>query len=70
LALPKLDIFLVSKADKVLIYDCKQYQRIGEIPIKLFESEEREPNEIIGYCASRDNEWIAIISGKNLIRNE
>ena len=70
LALPKHDIFLISKVDKMLIYDSITYQRVGEIPIKLFVSQEREPNEIIGYCATKDNEWIAIISGKNLIKSE
>jgi len=70
MALPKLDIFLISKVDKMLIYDSLTYQRVGEIPIKLFVSEEREPNEIIGYCTTKDNEWIAIISGKNLIKSE
>ena len=43
-----MNTFLVSKIDKVLMFDSDTFQKCGEIPIKLLPTETREPNEVIG----------------------
>lgn len=40
------------------------------IKIPLLKSEEREPNQIISMQASQNEDYIAVISGKNLIMNQ
>jgi hypothetical protein len=65
-----LDIFLVTKVDQVLIYDNSDFSIKGKIPITLLKTETREPNEIIGICKSKDENWLAVISGKNLVMNQ
>ena len=62
--------FLVAKIDKVKIYDTDQYQECGELEIKLLPTETREPNEIIALQCCQTDEYLAIVSGKNLIMNE
>jgi hypothetical protein len=42
-----MNIFLVTKIDKVRIYDSTTYEQLDEIPIKLLPTETREPNEVI-----------------------
>ena len=64
-----MNAFLVTNIDKIIIYDSDTFQRIGEIPIKLMPTVSREPNEVIGMAASKDEQWLAIISGKNLVMN-
>lgn len=66
----KLSVFLVTKVDKVIIYNSSTYKEIGNIPIDLLPSETREPNEIIAMNKCQDEEYLAIISGKNLIAAE
>jgi len=70
LELSKSGMFLCSKVDKVLMYDIDKFHFIDEIPIKLLPSVEREPNEVIALQKCQNEEWLAIISGKNLIRAE
>ena len=41
-----------------------------EIKIPLLVSKEREPNQIISMQVSHDQNFLAVISGKNLIMNE
>ena len=42
----------------------------GVIPIKLSDSLTRERTEILGIQKSKDENWLAVTSGKNLIMNE
>lgn len=70
LELVSMNTFLVSKVDKVLMFDCDTFQFCGEIPIKLLPTETREPNEVIGMAKSKCENFIAIFSGKNLVKNE
>lgn len=42
-----MNMFFVTKIDKVIAYDCDSYQQIDELPIKLLVTETREPNEVI-----------------------
>ena len=38
---------VVSKTDRVFIYDSNTFKKIDELDITLLKSEEREPNEVI-----------------------
>ena len=68
--LTKLKVFLVSKIDKVVMYDSESFNKVGTIPITLLITETREPNEVIGITYSLDQKYLAIISGKNLVMGE
>jgi len=52
------------------MFDTDTFQVCGEIPIKLLDSTTRERNEILGLQKSKDENWLAIISGKNLVMGE
>lgn len=67
LDLPLMNAFLITNIDKIYLYDSKTFQCIGEMPITLLKTEAREPNQIISLVKSRNEEYIACISGKNLI---
>ena len=45
--LTSLNIFMLTKTDKVCIFDSETFEQIGELPIKLLKTESREINEII-----------------------
>ena len=64
------NLVLISKIDQVIMLDNQYFNKCGEIPITLLKTETREPNEVIGLQKSRDENWVAIISGKNLIMSE
>ena len=70
LELRSMNCYLVSKIDKVIIYNSSNFTEIGTIPIKLLKADTREPNQVIAIQASADEEYVAIISGKILIMNE
>jgi hypothetical protein len=38
---------VVALLDELSVYDSKTYEKLYNIPIKLLESTEREPNEIL-----------------------
>ena len=42
-----MNAFLVSKIDKIVVYDSDTFKEIDTVPITLLESVTREPNEII-----------------------
>jgi len=46
---------MVTKIDKVTIYDSETFEYRGQLPIKLLETESREINEIISIAASEDD---------------
>lgn len=52
------------------MFDTDTFQVCGEIPIKLLDSQTRERTEILGIQKSKDENWLAIITGKNLVMNE
>lgn len=66
----KLNVFLVFKLDCIRIFDSFTLKQIGEQKINLLVSETREPNQIIGLRKSPNENWLAVITGKNLIRYE
>ena len=49
------------------MYDSDTYEECGQLPITLLKTETREANEIISINACQNEEYIAVISGKNLI---
>ena len=65
-----MEIIMVTNVDKLMLFENITYQKVGEIPIPLLKTESREPNEIIGIQKSDDEQYLAIISGKNLIMDE
>jgi hypothetical protein len=65
-----MDAFLCSKVDKVVMYDSNTFQSFGELPITLLKTETREPNQVIAMQTCQNEQYLAIISGKNLIMNE
>lgn len=70
LELKSMDIFLCSKIDKVTMYDSMNFQEIGDLPITLLKTETREANQVIAIATCQNEEYLGIISGKNLIMNE
>ena len=70
LDLNKHETILVSKIDKVYMLNSKTFKEFGQIPITLLKTETREPNQIIAMRKSMDENFIAIMSGKNLIKKE
>lgn len=70
LELETSNTFLVSQIDNIFMMDSETFQICGEIPVKLLPTETREPNEIVGMIKSEDEDFLAVISGKNLVKNE
>lgn len=67
---PSSNLVLISKKDKVITYDNENFTEVGTIPVTLLQTETREPNEVIGMQKSPDENWLAIVSGKNLVMDE
>lgn len=65
----KSNLILVSNLDEVLLFHNLTFKACGRIYITLLESKTRERNEIIGMTLSRCELWLAIVTGKNLIKN-
>lgn len=64
------NLFLITKIDKVLVYDSDTFTQVSEVPIALLKTETREPNEVIGLQKSNNEVYIAVISGKNLVQRQ
>jgi hypothetical protein len=63
-------LFLISKVNEIIMYDNETYIECGKIPINLLESVTREPNQVIGVQKSQCEQFLAVISGKNLVMDE
>ena len=63
-------LLMVTKLNRVVVYDSSTLKECGEIPIELLAGNSREPNQVIGIQKSSDENWLGIISGKNLVMNE
>ena len=70
LELQKMNSFLVSKVDTIIMYDSESFEQIDSVPIKLLKADTREPNQVIAMVKSQDEEYLAVVSGKILIMNE
>lgn len=47
LELVSINCFLVSKIDKIIMYDSETFKEVNRLPIKLIQSETREPSQVI-----------------------
>jgi hypothetical protein len=47
LELKYMNIYLVSKIDKVIMYSSETFKEVGKIPITLIKDNTREPNQVI-----------------------
>ena len=67
-----MNAFIVSKVNLIKFYDIDTYVEMKNsmITIPLLESQTREPNEIIGLAKDVNENYLAIISGKNLIMDQ
>ena len=65
-----MDLYLVSKIDKILMYNIDDYTYIDEVPIKLLKADTREPNQILQMVKDSNEQYLAVITGKKLIMNE
>jgi hypothetical protein len=72
LPIESMNAFLVSKTDVIHFYDVDSFKELkgSRLQIPLFKSETREKNEIVSMQLSLDQNYIAVISGKNLVMNE
>jgi hypothetical protein len=55
LCLDNKDAFLVSHTDKVIIYNSNTYQETSRLPIKLLDSDTREPTQVLELQKSDDD---------------
>ena len=70
LELASMSCFIITKLDEIIVYDSYTFQVITENKVPLLESTSREPNEIISIQACENESYLAVISGKNLIKDE
>ena len=68
--LTSINAFCVTQIDKIFLYDSNTFQQVGQLPIELLKTTTREPNQIISIRKSHDDQFIACISGKNLIMKQ
>jgi hypothetical protein len=68
--LPSINSYVVSQIDKIIMFNSNNFMAYDEIPIKLLKAETREPNQVIAMQTSKNDEFVAIISGRILIMNE
>jgi hypothetical protein len=53
-----------------MFYDSNTFELMDILPIGLLPSVTREPNEVIAIQKCQNEQYLAVISGKNLIMNE
>jgi|APSaa5957512535_1039671.scaffolds.fasta_scaffold53588_2 hypothetical protein len=62
--------FVVTQIDKIYIFDAETFKELSQIPVNLLQTETREPNQVISMQKSNCENFLAVISGKNLIMKE
>ena len=70
LELESINGFVVTTKAGISLYDCSDFMKVGALPITLLESTEREPNEVLTVTKCQNEEYLAVLSGKNLIMAE
>lgn len=58
----------MTEINKVRIYDCTTFELKGEVKVQLLAKDGREEPQMIGIEKSKDENWIAIITGRNLVK--
>ena len=73
LVVKSMNAFLVSVKEKIRFYDLDAYIEFEacEITIPLLQNQagQRKPNQVIKMTVSQDDEYLAVISGQNLVKN-
>lgn len=49
-----MDAFIVSKIDKIIMYDTETFEELDSVPISLLKADTREPNQVIAMAKSKD----------------
>lgn len=70
LELDLYNVFIIFKKNQIRVYDSSTLEITDRMEVELMKTESREPNEIIGMTKSPNQEFIALITGKNLIKLE
>ena len=72
LFIPTNNVFLVSNIDNIQTFNAIDYSEVDKnlMEVKLMPTEERERNEVISMAICPYERYIAVITGKNLIKNE
>lgn len=72
LPMESMNAFLVSKQNIIKFYDFESFNEMKSslITIPLLESQTREPNEIISMQKDAEENYLAVISGKYLIKDQ
>jgi hypothetical protein len=70
LELQSIGAFVVTNTSGVSIYDSQDFKLLGALDITLLESKEREPNEVLAIQKCQNEEYLAVLTGKNLIMQE
>ena len=73
LQVTKTNRILVSQINKVHVINSQTYKEMPDehIEVKLLEDKTaREPNQILSMALSDDEDYLALITGKNLIKNQ
>lgn len=65
-----MNCFFVSKLDEIHIYCSTNLRRVQTIKLELEDSDSREPNQIISMHFCQNEEYLGVIAGKNLIKEE
>ena len=70
LEIASMNIFLCSRSDSVYLYDSFSFKKKGLLPIKLLKSVDREPNQVLAMQKCQNEQYLAIITGRNLVANQ
>lgn len=68
--LSRYNVVVFYMVNKIRIYDSKTLELMSILDVNLLETQTREKNEIIGMSHSPNQDLLAIITGRNLIRQE
>ena len=72
-SIEKTNRLLVTGIDTIKVFNVQNYQEVHEEMIKVdllpAKDDEREPNQIISLAVSFNEKHLAVITGKNLIKN-
>lgn len=74
MVIPSMNAFLVSKLDTISFYDIDEFIEFPEcrikIPLLAQTEEQKQPNQVINMTVSHNEEYLAAISGTNVIMDQ
>ena len=68
IVMPKSKIFLISDDSDLYVYDERTFEMIDKIQVPLITSQTDDPIEIINILVSPKGRFLAVLSGKNLVK--